>query len=114
MYSENSRGHNFLGNNVADFLGWGDSVAPMNINPTLWGGLLGDDADLYDEAQNIEASAILIRRIADRLENPTPVAIASIWNFAGREQPNDFGAYVARMYDEQPWLNPTSWWDFWE
>ena len=76
---------------------------PMNINPEIWGGLLGGKADFYDPAQNIEASTILIKRIADRLENPTAEAVASIWNYLGQEETVELGAYVQQVYESRAW-----------
>ena len=79
----------------------------MNINPSLWAALVGEvDSQLEDPAQNIEAAIILIRRISDRLENPTPEAVGSIWNYIGRETTHDRGAYIGRIYREKPWMEP--------
>lgn len=75
----------------------------MNINPEIWGGLGIDRRTAADYLTNIRAGVPLIKRISDRIENPTPEKIASIWNFTGRERVNDFGAYAGRVYIEKPW-----------
>lgn len=103
MFMENARGHFYGANDLADTLGLSDTIMPMNINPEIWGGLIGKEPDFNDPTQNIEAATILIKRISDRLENPTPEAIASIWNYLGRETPNDLGAYVQTIYDSKMW-----------
>lgn len=109
MWMENARGHKFGFNYLLDE--FGDTKFPMNINPDLWANLLGSrNADLTDPEQNIEAAAILIGRMAARLDHPTPEAIGSIWNYIGRETTNDIGAYVGRVYRERPWSRPL--WSF--
>ncbi len=103
LYMENARGHKFIGNEIADRVSLSDSQMPMNINPTLWGALVGKD-DLLDVDDNIEAATILVKRISERLKNPTPRAIGSVWNHIGRETPNNLGLVVDRVYAEKPWL----------
>ncbi len=102
-YSENARGHYFGSAKAAEGLGMADSFLPMNINPAIWGGLGIDRTSASDYLTNIRAGITLIKRIADRIDDPTPERIASIWNYTGRELVNDFGAYVGRMYREKPW-----------
>ncbi|WP_421707116.1 hypothetical protein [Algihabitans sp.] len=108
LWLESARGHYVIvGNYIADRLDLSNSAMPMNINSSLWGGLIGEtDTRLEDPVENIEAAIILIRRISDRLEAPTPEAIGSIWNYIGRETTHDRGAYVGRIYREKPWLQP--------
>ena len=77
----------------------------MNIYPKIWGRLGLSKETASAPKKNIKAGVTLIKRIADRLDNPTPAKIGSIWNYAGRENVNDYGAYVDRMYHEKPWVN---------
>lgn len=105
MYMENSRGHKFGFNKLFDQLGISSSQEPMNIKPSLWGELIGKD-DLSDASDNIEAATILVKRISERLDDPTPEAVGSIWNYIGRETSNDLGAVVDRVYRDKPWLRP--------
>ncbi|MEQ9813228.1 MAG: hypothetical protein RLO50_10625, partial [Azospirillaceae bacterium] len=84
------------------------SVLPMNIRAGI-GGPLGLDSDnVFEPDANIRAGLELLRRIADRTPGAGPAEIGSIWNSAGREQHNDFGAAVARAYREKPWLEAPS------
>lgn len=76
---------------------------PMNIQPKNWQGLVEDNADFDDPRTNIRAGARLLARIRDRIENPTPEKIGSIYNFAGQEQVVGWGEKIARAYDEKAW-----------
>lgn len=105
MWSENARGHKLGGNLIGDLIGNSKTPLPMNMNKETGAKLIGKTPeDLYDPANNIEASAIMLKRISDRIDNPTAAKIGSIWNFTGREKTNDFGEYIQRVYDEKPWL----------
>jgi len=104
MYAENARGHYLGGNKIFDKLKWSESALPMNIQKNKWSRLVKKEPkDMYDPDTNIEADAILLRRIADRIERPTPEKIGSIWNYTGREQTNEFGEYIGKLYNEKPW-----------
>lgn len=103
MYMENARGHWYGASYLADDLGLSDTIMPMNIDPEIWGSLLGEGVDLSDTGQNIEAATILIGRISNRLDEPTAASIASVWNYLGRESKNDLGSYVQRVYDARLW-----------
>lgn len=105
MYAENSRGHYFGAARAAEGFDAADSLLPMNIRPDIWQGLGITKRTANDPRTNIRAGVTLIKRIRDRIDNPTPEKIASIWNFTGREKVNDFGAYVGRIFREKPWRN---------
>lgn len=95
---------------LADYAGVSTSSLPMNIQREKWAGLIGAQPDeLKDRQRNIEAGAALLRRIADRVEDPTPERIGSVWNYAGREQVSDYGAQVGRVYREKPWRGKRPW-----
>lgn len=79
---------------------------PMNIQIKKWSGLIDKKPnELYDSNENIEASTVLLKRIRDRIKDPTPEKIGSIWNFAGKEKTSEFGEYVGMLYQEKPWKN---------
>ena len=103
IFAENARGHYFGLAKTAEGLGAAKTILPMNINPRIWTGLGIDAISTHDPATNIRVGVTLIKRISDRIVDPTPAKIASVWNFAGRENVNDFGAYVGRVYREKPW-----------
>lgn len=76
----------------------------MNINGELWGALVEKPKQRLDDSQeNIEAGVILLKRIGDRIENPTPEKIGSVWNFTGRENVNEIGAEIGKAYKNKPW-----------
>lgn len=71
----------------------------MNINPDLWSALSDPPADLNDPRANIRNAVTLIRRITERVDDPTLAKVASIWIFAGAEQVGDYGARVQDVHD---------------
>ncbi|CCQ74812.1 transglycosylase SLT domain-containing protein [Magnetospira sp. QH-2] len=103
VYSENARGNYFGAAKAAEGIGIADSILPMNIQPETWKELGISMENAFDPAKNIKAGVLLIRRIQERIEDPNPAKIASIWNYMGREKVNDFGAYVGRIHSEKPW-----------
>ena len=104
MYAENSRGHYIIANELADKFKVSNSILPMNINAKKWSKLSNaDPGDMYNPEANIDTSALLLRRIRDRIDNPTPEKIGSIWNYSGKEKTNEFGEYVGKVYHEKPW-----------
>lgn len=59
--------------------------------------------DLYDTEYNIEASAVLLKRLANRIENPTPEKIGTLWQSTAKDKTSFYGEYIRRVYDEKPW-----------
>lgn len=104
VYMENA--HDATGQRLADFFGRSTSVLPMNIQPETWAGLGAGPIDFHDPEMNIRAGVTLIRRIIDRVDDPTTAKVASIWNFTGRELVNDFGARAQAVYDNAQWRTP--------
>lgn len=100
MYQENARGWYDV---LLDPLGAATSILPMNIQPGYWGQLGIDEETARDPRTNIRAGAKLLRAIVDRLPDPTPAKVATIWNSLGRTEVSDFGARVGRTYLAKPW-----------
>ena len=107
MYVENAQS---LDSQADEGLGLGlsESLLPMNIRPDPWAAIEDPPADLSNPETNIRIAVTLIRRIGNRIEDPTPAKVASIWNFAGRELVNDFGARVQDVYDRRLWALPVA------
>lgn len=103
VYAENARGHYFGTAKMLEGFQLAGTIFPMNIDPEKWSGLGIDKNSAYAPESNVKAGVTLIKRIFDRVPNPSPAKIASVWNDVGRENVNDFGAYVARIYREKPW-----------
>jgi hypothetical protein len=102
VYVENARGwYDFVKRNPS-------SVRPMNINFRLWEGLGGiDPKNARDPRTNIRAGVELIKRIAERVDNPSPRVIASLWHFIGLEKTSKdkrrFAARVNYVYEHKIW-----------
>jgi len=104
MFAENARGHKGPLNYAFDVMKASDSPLPMNIQKERWASLIDKKPDdMYDLDNNIEAAAILLKRIAERIDRPTPEKVGSIWQYMGREQANEFGEYIGKVYHEKPW-----------
>ena len=80
------------------------SQTPMNISGKIWGGLIDKPGQkLNNDQENIEAGVILLKRISDRIENPTPEKIGSVWHFTGRENVDEIGKEIGEAYQNKPW-----------
>jgi hypothetical protein len=104
MYTENADGSRYGLEKALTSIGVARSLMPMNIRPNTWAGMDGKSImDFHDPEKNIAASVALIKRIQDRIPDPTPSKIGSIWNFTGREKVNSLGARIGRAYKERLW-----------
>ncbi len=88
----------------AQAAGVADSLYPMNIKGSIWQDLI-PGGDFSDPVINIRAGVTLIKRITDRLDNPTVEEIATLYNSTGRELVSDYGARVKMVKDNQLWLD---------
>ncbi len=84
------------------------SFRPMNINYNEWKELctkLGytEEKIKNNIKANIHVGAVLLKRIKERIKNPTVEKIGSIYNYMGREHTNDYGARLQVIYDEKLW-----------
>lgn len=100
MYVENAQG--WYGGLVED-IGKASSIFPMNINPKLWGQLGIPSGGLEDERSNIRAGVTLLKRIEDRLEDPTIEKLATLYNNGAADYVNDYGARAASVYRNRTW-----------
>ncbi len=103
MFTENARGHKFGGDYLMDAIGKSSSVHPMNINPTLWGGLGIDKESAHDPETNIRAASRLIKRTWDRLDEPNIAKLATAYQGLGQDSVSEYGAYAQKVYDERRW-----------
>ena len=101
MYVENAHGGAY--GRFFELFRWADTILPMNVNPETWGDLVGEDADFSDPLVNIKAGVAVIRRLRDRIKNPTIAKVASPFKFTGRENVNDYGARVAEVFNRRIW-----------
>ena len=99
MYVENAQGQY-----GKPFEGIGaKSILPMNIRYDTWAGLGFSERDFFDATMNIRAGATLIRRILDRLDEPTVSKVATLYNSLPKDAVSDYGARVAEVYRSRPW-----------
>ena len=89
---------------AADWLGISDTLSPMGFNPEVWHGLGIDRESASNSEDNIRAAVVLIGRIQDRITDPTPEKIATLYNGLMKEKISDYGALVGRYYNDSPWL----------
>ncbi|HRC27293.1 MAG TPA: hypothetical protein PKX87_07680 [Alphaproteobacteria bacterium] len=106
MFAENARGHHFGGNSVMEMIGKAKSIMPMNIQKNRWSSLIDKTPEnMYDPDANIEASTVLLSRLRDRIEKPTPEKVGTLWNSLKEQETTIFGAYIGKVYREKPWKN---------
>ncbi len=104
MYMENADGNPLNLNRQLEKIGMARSILPINIKPGMWAGLDGVKKEEFKNPEaNIRAGVTLIRRIQDRLDDPTPAKVGSIWHFTGAEKVNDKGARIQRIFDQKAW-----------
>lgn len=103
IYAENARGHYFGAARAAEGLGKAGSIFPMNINPEKWRDLGFAGRNPSNPEDNIRVGVTLVKRIIDRLENPTPEAIGTLYNSLPQDRVTDYGAYIGRLLQEKPW-----------
>jgi soluble lytic murein transglycosylase-like protein len=100
MYMETSRGHY---GTIPEFFGLASSYQPMNIRPDPWQHLgVSSEKIKNNPSENVKVGAELLARIRDRLPNPTPDRIATLYNSLAKDSVTDYGARVARLMEEIP------------
>ena len=80
------------------------TILPMNLHYKYWRDLGVTKDKLRCPFYNIEFGIILLSRISNRLEDPTPRKVATIYNFLGAEKVSEYGARVAKIMKEKPWV----------
>ena len=112
----------------AELINWSDSILPMNVKRSLWGGLLNDgqpysrryieagrdkgvvidqEQDALDDPRlNIRAGATLLRRIRDRLQDSSIQNIATLYTGLSKRNVTDYGKRVAEIYRTKEWNRP--------
>ncbi|OGQ07434.1 MAG: hypothetical protein A3G32_00690 [Deltaproteobacteria bacterium RIFCSPLOWO2_12_FULL_40_28] len=85
-----------------------DSILPMNINSEAWKNLGYSKQDLENPEINIHAGVMLIKRISERIKEPTVEKIATHYNALAKDKVTDYGARVGNIYHEKLWLQKKS------
>ncbi len=106
IYMEESHGNYYGLSDILERQGWAKSLMPMNIRPNFWGQLSPDHPDLKDPQANIHAGVVLLKRIIERVSDPTIEKIATLYNSMSADRVNDYGKRVAEILKHKPWLGP--------
>ncbi len=107
MYAEYANGFGY-GGPAQYVLGRAESLYPMNIRPNPWQGLAGEQEDLNDPDANVRAGVTLIKRISNRLSDPSIAKIATLYNSLAKDQVTNYGAQVEQIYNDKLWQRPPS------
>src|SRR5512132_4045678 len=81
---------------LADTIGMSRSQRPMSIRSDIWGRL--GVSRHSSPHENIRASVTLIKRITDRIDDPTPEKVGTLWNSISQEKVTIKGARIGRIY----------------
>lgn len=104
MFAESARGHKVIFNWLGDVVKKSNSIRPMNIQKDSWASLIDKNPeDMYDPDVNIEAGVVLLRRLRERIEEPTPEKVGTLWNDLREKKTTIFGTYIGKLYQEKPW-----------
>lgn len=76
----------------------------MNVHAKVWRELGYTRSDLEDPRTNIEAGAMLLKRIIDRLPDASIRRIGTLYNNLSARKISDYGARLEAIYREKPWL----------
>ncbi|MFN4276780.1 MAG: peptidoglycan-binding protein [Ferrovibrio sp.] len=106
LYYENADGHKGGFDALADMVGLSRSQRPMSIRADVWHSLGLPKDKATDPETNIRASVTLVKRIIERLDDPSPEKIGTLWNSLAQEKVSKRGARIGRLYRDKPWLTP--------
>lgn len=79
------------------------TIRPMNVHSAFWSDLVSRES-LADPATNIEAGVRILAGISDRVADPTPEKILSLYNNLRTDQITGYGLTAATYYRDKPWL----------
>lgn len=102
VYMENAHGW-------YDVIKPGNATArPGNINAEIWAELLDVDPELVhsDSTINIRLTAKILSEIQERLVDPTPAAIATLYNSLYADQISGYGLTIEKYMELRPWESP--------
>jgi hypothetical protein len=100
IYMENSHGYY-----DAVLMGFQKTIRPMNIDKTIWAGLLPPGGSFSNDYDNIAAGITLIKRLTDRIDQPDLQKVATLYNATARDKVADYGARVDLISSNRIWEN---------
>lgn len=100
---------------ISDKIPDAKSYRPMNLFYKEWEELCVEnnitELDLIKSPEkNIRLACILLKRIEERIPNPTIEKIATVYNFLGAEETREYGARVKQIYLNKEWKKTDSTW----
>ena len=102
LYYENADGHKGGLDEKLDEWGVSRSQKPMSLRSDIWEGL---GVTRYSSPRKqIRAAVTLIKRITERLDNPTPERIGTLWNSLSATKVTERGARIGSVYEDEPWI----------
>jgi soluble lytic murein transglycosylase-like protein len=81
------------------------TIRPMNVHVERWKQLGASRKVLRDPARNIEVGALVLAALQDRISEPTPEKIATLYNQLGATKVSPYGKTVAYYMTHKPWLH---------
>ena len=104
MYVENADGHYFGLGKFREGIGLVQTIEPMNVHQEIWAGIGGiSPQELHRGEQNVRAAVIILARIIERLDDPTPAKVATIYNSTGKEKVSGYGERVRIALETRAW-----------
>lgn len=84
------------------------SILPMNVRSDYWAELGWSRSELKKTATNIKAGVFILKRLVDRVRPFSVARVATLYNSLGETKVLDYGARVAKIYDNKLWLQSKS------
>lgn len=82
------------------------SILPMNVHSEYWKGLGKTRDQLKDIRTNVRLGVYILSEIVNRLKYSSVDKIATLYNNLSADKVSDYGARVAKVYQEKPWKKP--------
>ncbi|MCP4395669.1 MAG: hypothetical protein GY804_15585 [Alphaproteobacteria bacterium] len=113
MYLENAQG--WYGK-PAELIGAADTILPMNVSNKRWGEMQAEGKGIFNNAKNVDAGTKIIKALqgkikgvnSSKLDKESIEKIGTLYNSLYKEKTTDYGARVAKIYEEKPWLEDAS------
>ena len=104
MFTENTLNHRFGLGEFAYYIGLSDKKPPMNIDEKIWSDMENQKFDVNNAYQNIEISAILLKKLSRTQDNSDDLlAIGSLWYDINSNEINVFGVRIDDAYRRKLW-----------
>lgn len=109
MYLENAQG--WYGK-PAEKMGKADTILPMNVSKQRWSEMQTEGKNLFDSSENVDVGTKIIKALQDKikgvdsskLNKESIEKIGTLYNSLYKEKTTDYGARLAKIYKEKPWL----------